>query len=199
MIVTKDLANKVLQYIYPLGETLSYIAWAIRPSYHRTIQATPGQVVFGRYMVFNLASVIYWWVITAGKHQQVEIENVQENARWVTHDYKVGNLVYSEITGIYCKLYNKKKGPYRIIEVFTNGTFLFQRVPVNEHINIRWLRPHFIDKSEWCPLGTLKIWQIWREIPEVILYHVSSSSFLSIFFWKIFFFLPYLFFDSARK
>ena len=47
MIVTKDLANKVFKYINILGENLSYIAWAIRASYHCTIQATPGQAVFG--------------------------------------------------------------------------------------------------------------------------------------------------------
>ena len=57
MIVTKDLSNKVFDYIYPWGETLVSISWSIMESYHLTIQATPGQSVFGRYMIFNLASV----------------------------------------------------------------------------------------------------------------------------------------------
>ena len=37
------------------------------------------------------------------------------------HDYAVGDLVYVEITDIYRKIYFKKKGPYRIAELFTNG------------------------------------------------------------------------------
>ena len=60
MLVTKDLDNKVFDYRYTWGETLSYISWAIRSSYHRTIMAPPGQAVFGRYMLFNLASVDDW-------------------------------------------------------------------------------------------------------------------------------------------
>ena len=45
MIVQKDLDNKVFDYIYPQGETLAYIAWEIRASYHRNIRATAGQAV----------------------------------------------------------------------------------------------------------------------------------------------------------
>ena len=73
-------------------------------------------------MIFNIASVIDWRVITAGKHQQVGIDNVQENARRVTHDYTIGDLVYVEITGIYRKLDYGKQGPYIITELFINGT-----------------------------------------------------------------------------
>ena len=94
MIVTKDLANKVFKYIYPWGETLEYISLTMRACYHKTIQATPVQAIFGRYMVFNLASVVYWKVITSGEHQQVDIDNLQENASLVTHDYTIGDLLY---------------------------------------------------------------------------------------------------------
>ena len=55
MLVTKDLDNKVFDYIDPWGETPSSIAWDIRASYHRTIKATPGQYVFGIDMLFKLA------------------------------------------------------------------------------------------------------------------------------------------------
>ena len=77
MLVTKDLANRVFYYIYPWGETLAYIAWMIRASYHHTIQAKPVQDVFGRDMIFDLASVIDWRDITTGKHRQVNIDNLQ--------------------------------------------------------------------------------------------------------------------------
>ena len=42
MLPTKYLDNNFVDYIYPWGETLASISWAIRASYHRTIMATPG-------------------------------------------------------------------------------------------------------------------------------------------------------------
>ena len=54
---------------------------------------------------------------------QVEIDNVRENYRRVMHDYAIGDRVYVEMTGIYCRLDYKKQGPYITTEVFTSGTF----------------------------------------------------------------------------
>ena len=93
ILVTRYLANKIFDYIDPWVETLEYIAWVIMSSYHCTMQATPGQSVFVRNMIFNLASVLDWRVITAGKQQQVNIDIVPENARQVTHDCSIGDLV----------------------------------------------------------------------------------------------------------
>ena len=59
-----------------------------------SVEATPVQVVFGRYMIFNLAPVVDWRVITSNKQGQVDIDNVQENFRPVMHDYAVRDLVY---------------------------------------------------------------------------------------------------------
>ena len=143
MLVTKDIDNRVFDYIDPWGENQASIAWAIRASYHRTIFSTPGQAVFGIYLLFNLTSVVYWLVITSAKQRQVDIDNVRENSRQVTHDYTIGNRVYVEITGIYRKLYYKKQGPYKRTKSFTNGTVRFQRVQVNEQINIRRFKTHF--------------------------------------------------------
>ena len=81
MCVAQDLYNKVFNYIDPWGETLASIAWTIRASYHRTIHTTSGQVLFARDIIFNLASVVDWQVITASKHQQVDTDNVLENSR----------------------------------------------------------------------------------------------------------------------
>ena len=67
MLVTKDLDNKVFDCIDPWGETFTNIAWVIRASYHRSIDATPGQYFFGRDMIFNLTSVVDWQVIIYNK------------------------------------------------------------------------------------------------------------------------------------
>ena len=66
ILVTKDTDNKLFNYIDPWGETLASIAREIMTSYHHTITFTLVQAVFGRDMIFNLTSVIYWQVITAG-------------------------------------------------------------------------------------------------------------------------------------
>ena len=143
MLVTKDLDNKLFDYLDPLGENLASIAWAIRAFYHRTIMNTPGQAVFGRDMLFNLASVIEWRVVTATKQRQVDIDNVRENTKRVTYDYAIGDQVYLEMTGIYRKLDYWKHGSYRITELFTNGTVRLKHGQVNERINIRRLKTHF--------------------------------------------------------
>ena len=77
MLVTKDLDNKVFNYIDPWGETLASIAWAIKDSCHCTIIATPVHAVFIRNMLFNLASVVDWRVVTTVKQRQVDIDNVR--------------------------------------------------------------------------------------------------------------------------
>ena len=97
MLVTKDLDNKLFDHIDPWGETLAYIAWALRASYHHTILATPVQSVFVVYMLFNLASVEDWRVVTAVKQRQVYIDHVRENTRRVTHDYAIGDQFYVEM------------------------------------------------------------------------------------------------------
>ena len=79
ILVTKDIDNKVFDYIYPWGETLAYIPWSIRASYHHTIMAMPVKSIFGRYILLNLASVSDCRVATDAKQRQVEINNVREN------------------------------------------------------------------------------------------------------------------------
>ena len=114
MFIIKDIDNKVFNYKDLWGKTLASIAWDIRSSYLRTIMAIPGQAVSGRDVLFNFASVNDRKVATAAKQSQVDIDNVIENAKRVTHDYAIGDRVYVEMTGIYRKLNYKKQVPYRI-------------------------------------------------------------------------------------
>ena len=98
MLVTKNLDNKLFDYIDSLGETLAYIVWEIMASYYRTIKALLGQSVFGKEMISNLASFLCWKVITDGKQRQVDIDNARENDRQFMHECIVGDLVYVEMT-----------------------------------------------------------------------------------------------------
>ena len=53
--------------------------------------STPVQAVFGRNILFSLASAIDWIVVTAVKQRQLDIDNVRENAKQVTHNYAIGD------------------------------------------------------------------------------------------------------------
>ena len=65
-------------------------------------------------MIFKLASVFDWRVVTSKKQWKVDINNVWEKSIRVSHDYSVGDIEYVDITGIYLKLYYNKYGTYRI-------------------------------------------------------------------------------------
>ena len=114
MLVIKDLDNKISDHVDTWGETLAPIAWVIIDSYRHTTMVTAVQALFFRDIMFNLASAVDWRVVTTAKQRQVDIYNVRENARRVTHDYAIGDQVYVEMIGVYQILDYKKQGPYRI-------------------------------------------------------------------------------------
>ena len=59
MFVTKENDVKVYDHIDPWGETLLSVVWEIRASYHCTLGFTPVRAMIGRYMLFNLTSIVY--------------------------------------------------------------------------------------------------------------------------------------------
>ena len=93
--------------------------------------ATPGQSLFVRDMLFNLASVVDWRVVTAAKQQQVDIYNTRENTGRATHYYAIGDLVCVEMNGTSRIIEDKKQGPYIITKFFIDTAVRFQRVQVN--------------------------------------------------------------------
>jgi hypothetical protein len=48
----------------PWGGILVAIAFALRSTYHTTLQAMPGQLIFGREMVLNLQHLTDWTAIS---------------------------------------------------------------------------------------------------------------------------------------
>jgi hypothetical protein len=53
----------------PWGGILTAVAFALRSTYHTTLQAMPGQLVFGRDMVLNVQHLTDWTAIKARKQQ----------------------------------------------------------------------------------------------------------------------------------
>jgi hypothetical protein len=60
MLWTFEDNNRDLPSIMPSRSFISAASWAIRSTYHTTLQATPGQLVFGRDMLLSIPFSAYW-------------------------------------------------------------------------------------------------------------------------------------------
>ena len=127
----------------PWTPYLASVAWAIRSTYHTVLNATPGQLVFGRDMVLPIQFQADWARIKLRKQETINKSNAQENARRIDHDYQVGDRVLLEKPGILRKMSQPRTGPFEIIKVHTNGTVRIRRNNVTEQVNIRRLTPYF--------------------------------------------------------
>ena len=105
------------------------------------INNTPGEVVFGRDMLLNIPVIVDLLAIQ-DKRQLMINENLRRaNAKRREWDYKFNDDVLIKLPNPN-KLDPRYQGPFRITQVFTNGTVEIQRTPqVRERINIRRLVP----------------------------------------------------------
>ena len=81
MLRTFELEDRNLDKDDPWTGILSAIAFAVRSTYHTTNQAIPGQLVFGRDMVFSISHVADWHYIKRGKQSQICKDNKRENLK----------------------------------------------------------------------------------------------------------------------
>ena len=139
---TLELEEQELEENNPWESILAACAWAIRSTYHTVLEATPGQLVFGRDMLLPIQFKADWARIRQRKQTQINTANLQENMQRIPHEYKVGDQVLLENYGIKAKLSPPRKGPYNITNVYTNGTVRIQRGAVSERVNLRRLTPY---------------------------------------------------------
>ena len=96
-------------------------------------------------MIFNITHLANWHDITNQKRKQVLKDNERENYKRIKYDYQVDDMVYIIKDGNYRALDSPHLGPYKIIQVYTNGTVRIQKSSkYTERINIRRLTPQFI-------------------------------------------------------
>ena len=93
-------------------------------------------------MLFSIPYTHNWENITAQKQKEILKNNNSENKRRVDHDYVVNDNVLIYKDGIFRKLDGTFLGPFKIIQVHTNGIVRIQRGIVTERINIRRLTPY---------------------------------------------------------
>ena len=141
----------------PWDNILSSVAWATRSTYHTTLEATPGQLVFGRDMLLPIAFRANWAHIKNKKQMLINKNNQRENSNRQHHVYKVGDLVTLEKPGIIPKMDRPCTGPHEVLQVFTNGTVRIRRGVIEETVNIRRVTPYYecaqhSSGSEWSTL-----------------------------------------------
>ncbi|GFH50538.1 hypothetical protein CTEN210_07014 [Chaetoceros tenuissimus] len=142
MIKTKQLDSYEFDYIDPWGPILSSVAWAVRASYHSTLQAAPAQLVFRRDMMFNLSKAIDGKAIIERKRKQFARDNERENAARISHQYQVGDRVLKKTNGILRKFSKKKSDPYQILAIHNNGTVTIQKGVTQDRLSIRRIEPY---------------------------------------------------------
>ena len=140
MIRTFNVEQIELDEEDPFAGLVSAVGFAIRSTYHTTLQATPGQLVYGRDMIFPIQHLADWQLIKNRKQQLIDKNNVRENAKRVDYDYKVGDqvLIYTPDPN---KMEQPREGPYPVVQVHTNGTVTLQKGAVTQRFNIRQIVP----------------------------------------------------------
>ena len=141
IIRTFELQENYLDEEDPWKGILSATAFAIRATYHTTLQKSPGQLVFGRDMIFNIKHQANWEYIKNRKQDIINQNNERENQKRIPHEYKKGNLVLLR-TGTENKYEQPYSGPHEIQKVNDNGTVRITKGAITETVNIRRLQPY---------------------------------------------------------
>lgn len=116
---------------------LAATMFALRSTYHTTLQATPAQLVFGRESVLNIQFDANWTATRARKARTIKQNNAKENSKRIPYQYNIGDkiLVKKEWKAKYAD--SPYEGPYTVTRVSTNGTLRYQKGSVDDVINIR--------------------------------------------------------------
>lgn len=125
----------------PFAAVLSAAMFAVRSTYHTTLQATPAQLVFGRDSILNIAFEANWKFIQENKQKLIHKNNQRENAKRIPHTYQVGDKVLFSTKTMSKFGQDPWEGPYHIRKVNNNGTVCLQMGSVTDTVNIRLIKP----------------------------------------------------------
>ena len=144
MIRTFEMQNQEIDESDPWSGILSAVAWAVRSTYHTTLKSTPGQLVFGRDMIWDIAHVADWQYIKQRKQLLINKNNTNENKKRIDYDYAVGESIMKIKAGT-LKMEQPREGPFPILRVHSNGTITIQKGPIEERLNVRQVLPYTIN------------------------------------------------------
>jgi hypothetical protein len=135
IICTFKLQENYLDEADPWKGILSATAFAVQSTYHTTLQKTPGQLVFGRDMIYNVQHTANWEYIRSRKQKLIKKNNINENKHRIPHTYNVGDKVMLR-KGSENKYGQPYSGPHSILQVNMNGTVRLQLGAITDTINI---------------------------------------------------------------
>ena len=124
-------------------QILATCAFAVRSTYHTTLNYTPDQTIYGRDMILPTKINIDWNAIRLRKEQQIQKDNNRENATRKPHTYNVGDYVIIRNDSIRDPKHNRRAyGQYPIVQVRNNGTLVIEKGNYFETVNIRRVAPY---------------------------------------------------------
>jgi hypothetical protein len=94
-------------------------------------------------MILDIQAKVDWKMIHDKKKKQAEKVNAQVNKSRIPHEYAPNDLILINLERkSKSKLATPTEGPYKILQVFNNGTVRIQRKSYEETINIRRIKPY---------------------------------------------------------
>ena len=126
----------------PWSGILDATMFAVRATYHTTLQAFPMQLVFGRDAILNIKHVANWERIWQRKQLRINHNNKQENMRRNNHQYRVGDIILVK-RKTNSKHELESMGPFPITQINDNGAVCFQKGIINDATNILRIKPFF--------------------------------------------------------
>jgi hypothetical protein len=122
---------------------LSTAAYSARAAIHRTLQISPGALVFHRDMLLDIPLIADLHLLHQRRQALIDMSLMRANNRRIRHDYQPNDEVLIRATNPN-KLEPRFTGPHRVIRTHVNGTVTIQRTPqVTERINIRRIKPYY--------------------------------------------------------
>ena len=104
IIRTFDVSNIVNNN--PWSGILAATMFAVRATYHTTLQASPMQVVFGKDAILNIKHVADWEHIQQRKQLRINHNNKHKNMLQNNQQYKVGDKILVKRKIILKTIYN---------------------------------------------------------------------------------------------
>lgn len=142
MLRTFELEERELDEDDPWGEFLSAAGFAIRSTYHTTLESTPSQLVFGRDIILPIKFEADWARIRRNRQKEILRNNERENRQRIDYEYRVGDQVLLNKPGILPKMTAPRQGPYKVEQVYSNGTIRITDGTVSNRVNIRRVTPY---------------------------------------------------------
>ena len=138
---TFELEERELDDDEPWASFLSAASYAIRSTYHTTLEATPAQLVYGRDMLLPVSFKADWARIQNKRQNKrqtkINRNNKRENDARINHKYKRGDKILLTKPGINRKMSTPRTGPHKVERTYTNGTIRIRRGAISERVNIR--------------------------------------------------------------